>query len=267
MNQSTSASTVSQRIAEAFPRSRPDTRAALASAANVRSFAARHIIGRQGDDQHVALVLEGYVALQRTTSDGRELIVRIVRRPGLTQVLPLAGRAAPGDSLALSPSLAAIWQGSEVRALASVDAGLAGDLLDHALVWFEETMGRLDGLGYQNAGRRVAAVLEEHAALFFAEQPVLHRSDLPGLVGTSREMTGRVLRILEARRVVERIGRNRLRLVDAAGLAAAAHVGLRGVGATTELVPRQGSSNDATVRESPGRTGRGPSGDASGDAS
>jgi CRP-like cAMP-binding protein len=199
------------------------------------------VIGRQGDEQHVAMVLEGYVALQRTTTDGRQLILRIVRRAGLTQVLPLAGRGAAGDALALTPAIAAIWRGAEVRALAIADTGLSADLLDHALVTFEETLGRLDGLGYQNAGRRVASVLERHAELFFAEHPVLHRSDLPGLVGTSREMTGRVLRVLEARRVVQRVGRDRLRLLDPANLAVAARLGLRGLGTPPELVPRQPS--------------------------
>jgi CRP-like cAMP-binding protein len=266
LNRSASPSTISTRIAEAFPRSRPDTHAALASAANVRAFGARHVVGRQGEDEHVALIIDGYVAVQRTTSDGRQLIVRIVKWAGLAQILPLAGRGAAGDALALTPLLVAIWPGSEVRALAILDSGLAADLLDHALVAFEETMLRLDGLGYQNSGRRVAALLEQHADLFFTDEPVLRRSDLPGLVGTSREMTGRVLRVLEALHVVERIGRDRLRLLDPAGLTAAARVGLRGVDAS-ELVPRQQSSNDATVSPSLGRTRRGPSGDASGDAS
>jgi CRP-like cAMP-binding protein len=256
-------STLSVRIAEAFPRSLPETRTALASAAHIRSFAARHVIGRQGDEEHVAMVLEGYVALQRTTAEGRQLTIRIVRRAGLTQVLPLAGRGAAADALALTPSLAAIWRGTEVRALATIDTGLAGDLLDHALVTFEETLGRLDGLGYQNAGRRVASMLERHSELFFVEHPVLHRADLPGLVGTSREMTGRVLRGLEAAQVVERIGRDRIRLLDPASLALAARVGLRGFGTSPELVPRQGSSTDARVKPSPGSTRRRPSGDAS----
>jgi CRP-like cAMP-binding protein len=260
-------SSLSTRIAEAFPRSRPETRTALATAAHIRSFAARHIIGRQGDEEHVAMVLEGYVALQRTTTDGRQLIVRIVTRPDLAQVLPLAGRGAVGDALALTPSIAAIWRGSAVRALATVDTGLAGDLLDYALVTIEQAMGRLDGLGYQNAGRRVATVLQEHSELFFTDEPILLRSDLPGLVGTSREMTGRVLRVLEARRVVERIGRDRLRLLDPSRLAATARAGLRGVVLAAELVPRQQSYDDAKVNPSLGRASPGPSGDASGDAS
>jgi CRP-like cAMP-binding protein len=65
-------------------------------------------------------------------------------------------------------------------------------------------------------------VLDLHADLFFSEPPVLRRTHLPALVGTSREMTGRVMRALESRGVVARVGRDRLDLLDPAGLAAAA---------------------------------------------
>ena len=44
------------------------------------------------------------------------------------------------------------------------------------------------------------------------------RAHLPALVGTSREMTGRVLRRLESEGIIERIGRDRLRVLDADGL-------------------------------------------------
>ena len=42
---------------------------------------------------------------------------------------------------------------------------------------------------------------------------MLTRSHLPGLVGTSREMTARVLRQLEREGTVERYGRTGLRLL------------------------------------------------------
>jgi CRP-like cAMP-binding protein len=48
------------------------------------------------------------------------------------------------------------------------------------------------------------------------------RAYLPALVGTSREMTGRVLRQLESDGIVRRVGRDRLRLLDADRLALAA---------------------------------------------
>ena len=54
---------------------------------------------------------------------------------------------------------------------------------------------------------------EGNRDLFFADPPVLSRSHLPALVGTSREMTGRVLRQLEREGMVARVGRNGLRLL------------------------------------------------------
>jgi CRP-like cAMP-binding protein len=215
-------------LGEAFPRSRADTRRRLAAAAAVRRFDAGETILRQGDESSLVFVVEGYVAVRRTTVDGRQLIVRIVPRGDLATILPLVARPTIADAVALIPSLAARWRGDGVRSLAAEDAGLAVDILDHALASFETVVGRLDTLLYQDATRRVARVLHLHSDLFFSEKPVLSRAHLPTLVGTSREMTGRVLRILESRNLVSRVGRDRLRLLNAAGLAATAEGGVDG---------------------------------------
>jgi CRP-like cAMP-binding protein len=226
------ASVLPEVIDETFPNSRADTRRALVATAGVRRFGVGHAILSQGNESSLALVLEGHAAARRTTDDGRQLIVRIITRGGLASVLPLAARPSSADIVALTPSPAAVWRADEVRGLANADPGLAVDLLDSVLSSFEDVVKRLDGLLHQNALRRVARVLSVHAELFFAEPPVLTRSHLPTLVGTSREMTGRVLRVLESRQIVERVGRDRLRLLDAPGLAVIAEAGADGPGAT-----------------------------------
>lgn len=205
-------------INRAFPNSRVDTWRALAGSAHVRSFAAGQAIVRQGDETSIALVLDGHVAVRHTTVDGRQLVMRIVTKGGLAGILPLARRPATGDALALTLGAAALWQGEEVRSLASTDPGLAVDILDHVLATLEGMTWRVDSLLHQASVRRVARILLVHADLFFGERPVLTRAILPELVGTSREMTGRVLRILESRRLVTRVGRDRLQLLDASGL-------------------------------------------------
>jgi CRP-like cAMP-binding protein len=205
-------------VDDAFPHGRVETRHRLAGSARVRSFEAGEVIIEQGDATSLALVIDGHVAVRRTTVDGREIIVRIVRRSGLAGILPLAARPASGTSVALTAGSVAMWQGDDVRSLALADSGLAIDILDQVLGAFERIVSRLDGMLHQAAVRRVARVLVAHADLFFVEPPVLPRSALPDLVGTSREMTGRVLRALESRELVSRVGRNGLRLVDAAGL-------------------------------------------------
>ncbi|MEA2537123.1 MAG: Cyclic nucleotide-binding domain [Chloroflexota bacterium] len=207
---------------DAFPHSHADSRKTLARAAGVRTFDPGEVIVRQGDESSMALILGGHVAFRRTTVHGRQLILRVATRGALAVILPLSTRPAGGDAVALTPSLAARWRGEEVRSLAAADPGLAIDLIDHTLATFEEVVACFDGLLYHDAQGRVARVLHLHADLFFSDQPVLTRAHLPILVGTSREMTGRVLRALEARRLVSRVGRDRLRLLDAAGLAEAA---------------------------------------------
>jgi CRP/FNR family transcriptional regulator len=225
----TSLSTV---IEEAFPRASAETRRMLTMSAKVGTYAGGRLILRQGDESSLALILQGHVATRRTTVDGRELIVALVGPGGLASVLPLAGRPLAADVVALAETEAAVWRGQKVRSLIEADPGFGADILDAVLLRFEQLVGRLDSMVHQDALRRVARVLCLHADWFFAEPVLLTRAHLPSLVGTSREMTGRVLRVLESRRIVARVGRDGLRLLDPAALAAAAGPDIEGAWAT-----------------------------------
>jgi CRP-like cAMP-binding protein len=206
-------------LSEVFPQSRTESRTALVNTASVQTFRAGQTIFRQGDTTPIALVLGGHIAIRRTSLDGRQLMFRIIGRGKLAAFFPLKARPSAADLIALTPAPVALWTGPWLRSLATLDPGLAVDILDHVLVTYEEVVLRLDSLLYQDALKRVARILNHHADLFFADRPVLTRDYLPSLVGTSREMTGRVLRVLESRSLVARVGRDRLRLLDAAGLA------------------------------------------------
>jgi CRP-like cAMP-binding protein len=209
-------------IDAAFPHSRPDSRSTLAATASVGHYEVGQTIRGQEDVSSVVLAVEGRVAVRRVTVDGRQLIVAIVKGGGLASVLPMADRPAPAEAVAITPSVAATWHATLIRSLSLADAGLAIDILDQVLVAYEGVIGRLDGMLRQNAVRRLARVLHVHADLFFGDRPVLARAYLPDLVGTSREMTGRVLRLLESQGIVARVGSDGLRLLDPARLATAA---------------------------------------------
>jgi CRP-like cAMP-binding protein len=214
LTDSTAFETVAQVVGKAFPRARPETHRQLVARADIRVHKAGQTIVAQGNDKWTVLVLDGHVGSRRTSPDGREVIPKVVPPGQLSSLMPIASRPAVVETVALTPCLVALWPGHELHGLASDDAGLAFDLLDHALLGFEAIVERLDGLLYQDAVRRVARVLEQHAEIMFGDMAVLSRAYLPALVGTSREMTGRVLRKLEADGVVARIGRDRLRLLD-----------------------------------------------------
>jgi CRP-like cAMP-binding protein len=86
-------------------------------------------------------------------------------------------------------------------------------MIDTLAVYLNVITEKVDGFLHQNARRRVVRVLARHRDLFFVSPVVLSRAHLPSLVGTSREMTGRVLRELEREGTVARVGRTGLRLL------------------------------------------------------
>jgi CRP-like cAMP-binding protein len=221
-------------IATAFPSSRQTTRTRLASSAMVRQARPGETVLQQGDEDHVGLVLTGYVACRRTTLDGRHVTPRVAGVGQLAPVLPLARRPAAIDVVAITDARLAIWSGQTLRGIAMSDCGVAAGILDRALEAFEVVIGGIDGLLYQDALARVARVLTMHRSHFFGPRAILGRADLPALVGTSREMTGRVLRALEAQKVLVRLPGGRLELADAAALERIADHGRQASAADTE---------------------------------
>src|SRR6185312_14251977 len=105
------------------------------------------------------------------------------------------------------------WPGDEVRALVATDPGLALAAIDSMAWSLHQTVERIEGFLHQDARLRVLRILARHRELFFGEPAVLTRAHLPGLVGTSREMTSHVLRQLEREGTVERVGRAGLKLL------------------------------------------------------
>jgi CRP-like cAMP-binding protein len=206
----------------AFPHSHRGVRSRLVETAEIWRIDRGRSIADQGGLGHVLLVSTGHVGLRRITFDGRQVMPRIATTGELATVLPLGERPAAAEAIALTASEIAAWKAGDVRVLAAKDPGLAMDLVDQALDAFETVFSGLDGLLHQDAVLRVARVLYLHRGLFFGDPPVLSRSHLPAMVGTSREMTRRVLRKLESRGMVARVGRDRLTLRDPEGLEAAA---------------------------------------------
>jgi len=217
-------------IADALPRARSETHRRLVRTARIRTLAPDEIVFRQGDPIPLTLILEGHASLRRTTADGRELVLGIAARGWLFGFSSIAGSLAGVDLVAVTPVEVAVWPGGDVRPLVPDDTGLALDVIDGMAKYLVHLSDRMDGFIHQDARRRVLRVLVEHEDLFFGDRHVLSRGHLPGLVGTSREMTRRVVRELEREGVIARVGKHGLRLVSPARLHQA--VGLSSSGAS-----------------------------------
>lgn len=203
-------------VAAGLPHARPESIQALASSATLRRVGAGERIWSQGEAIHLTLIVDGYGAFVRTTVNGQELITSVVR-PGETYgMIAIAGSLAAADLVALTDCQLAMWPGPAVRQIAQGDPDLGLDVIDRLASLLILITERLDGFLHQDARRRVIRVLARYGDLFFADPPILTRAQLPRLVGTSREMTARVLRALEREGTIARVGRTGLRLVDPA---------------------------------------------------
>ena len=200
-------------IETALPGCRPQTWTALVETARFRKFHPNCSVFRQGEPVPLTFLTSGYCAFRRTTVEGQQVTVRIAGPRELFGFASIASTHASGDLVALTDCDIALWDGRAVRQLAAGDPAFALFAIDRMAAHLNTTAERVDGFLHQDARRRVVRVLARHRDLFFANPAILSRRHLPDLVGTSREMTGRVLRELEREGTIVRIGRSGLRLL------------------------------------------------------
>jgi CRP-like cAMP-binding protein len=204
---------VRQHLQEALPRCRAETIERLIRMARVQTVQPGKQIYRQGDPVPLTIILDGYGAARRTTASGKELVSGVARAGVLFGWSGLASVPSSVELVALTECQVAQWQGAKIRELVTTDPGLALAAIDSMAWSLHQTVERIEGFLHQDARLRVVRILSQHSELFFGEPPVLTRAHLPGLVGTTREMTGQVLRQLEREGTVARVGRAGLRLL------------------------------------------------------
>ena len=185
----------------------------LADRAVIRSVRNGEIVFRQGEPVRLFLITRGYGAFRRTTVDGQQVVVGLATPGDLMGLTNIAATISSVEFSGLADCELALWPGLDVRQVVASDPGLALDIIDRMAAFLDILTQKVDGFLHQDARRRVVRILARHRDLFFGEPPIVSRAILPGLVGTSREMTGRVLRELERDQTVVRVGRTGLRLL------------------------------------------------------
>ncbi len=204
---------VREALLASLPRCRAETIQRLIETARLRTVRRGDRIYTQGDPVPLTVILEGYGAARRTTLGGKELVSGVAPAGVLFGWSGLASVPSAVELVALTDCRVAQWHGPEIRTLASADPELALAAIDSMAWSLHQTVERIEGFLHQDARLRVVRVLAQYRELFFSENPVLTRAHLPGLVGTTREMTGKVLRQLERDGTLARVERNGLKLL------------------------------------------------------
>lgn len=189
------------------------TRERLIRDVRIRTVQPGEKIYRQGESVPLTLILSGHGAARRTTASGKELVSGVAPPGVLFGWSGLASVPSSVEMVALTRCEVGQWHGTEVRAITLTDLTLGLAAIDSMAWSLHQTVERIEGFLHQDARLRVVRVLATHRDLFFKEKAVLTRTHLPGLVGTSREMTGKVLRQLEREGTIARVGRTGLKLL------------------------------------------------------
>lgn len=205
--------TLRERLLAVCGTCQPDTMSAMVDVARIRAVRAGENIYRQGETVPLTLILEGYGISRRTTADGQQLFSGVAPSGILFGYSGIASAISSVELVALTDCLVAQWRGSEIRELVKTDVALALTAIDAMAGSLHAAMESIEGFLHQDARRRVLRILARHRPLFFGDPPVLTRTHLSGLVGTTQEMTRRVLRQLEQEGTIVREGRSGLRLL------------------------------------------------------
>ena len=202
-----------RRLMSKFVTASPDSIEALVRLAKFRSVAPGERVYGQGEPVLLTLILSGNAISQRTTEDGRLFMFAIGTAGLLFGYSAVSGLSSSVEILALTACEVAQWSGRDVRPLFERDPALALTALDSHSASLHLAIEEIERFLHQDARGRVVRILDRYRNLFFGESPILNRGHLTGLVGTTREMTGRVLRQLEREGTVARVGRNGLVLL------------------------------------------------------
>ena len=207
------------RLRELLPDATEETRRELGRSAHLRNFRRGDILVAQGRPSQLVLLLTGHAAVRRSSQEDEQLLLSVASAGALLCVSAATFTESPFDFACLSDGMAATWGGDRIRELAANDPGFGLALLDRAASIGLEVTSRIDALAFLDARGRLARAFVEYGDLVFHEQhPTISRSDLPALVGASREMVARCLRYFEARGFLKRNGRTGLVLLDEKGL-------------------------------------------------
>jgi CRP-like cAMP-binding protein len=200
-------------VVRALPGARSESIAHLMETVRLRTLDPGGMIYRQGEPVPLTLIIRGYGFARRTTVDGQQIVSGVAPAGTLFGFSGIASAESSVELVALTTCDVAQWPGPEFRDLVAADPAVALAAIDSMAASLHATVERIEGFLHQDARRRVLRVLARYRDLFFSDPPILTRTHLPGLVGTSREMTGRVLRQLQREGIVARKGTAGLRLL------------------------------------------------------
>ncbi len=157
-------------------------------------------------------VAEGVVKVFKTSPDGKEQILRIIR-PGdsFNDVPVLDGGYSLVSAAAMGPVVLYSIKKSDLESIVRDRPQVALNVIRVLSQRVRELIDLVEDLSFRHVTGRVAKMLLEYAQ--DGQKPRLTQQEMAAMIGTAREMVGRSLKSLESDGAIK-IERNRIIITD-----------------------------------------------------
>jgi CRP/FNR family cyclic AMP-dependent transcriptional regulator len=162
-------------------------------------------------------VADGVVKVFKTSADGKEQILHIIRPGDSFNDVPVLGGVNMASAEAMSSAVLNGIKKKDLEALAREYPRLSLNIINVLSQRVQEMVELVEDLSFRNVSGRVAKILLEHIGNGGGENPRLTQQEMAAMIGTAREMVGRSFRNLEEEGAI-RVERNRVFITDKAAL-------------------------------------------------
>lgn len=192
---------------------------AIAARIFEKNFARGEMVLTEGSPvEALYVVAEGVVKTFKTSSDGKEQIIALMRPGDSFDDVPLLDHEpAPLSAQALGPVKLYGLRRADMELLLKQHPELAHSMLRLRAKRIRELIAVVEDLSFRSVAGRVARILLENAGSPSQLGPRLTQRDMAAMAGTAREVVGRSLKYLEEEGLV-RMEDHRLVITDKAKL-------------------------------------------------
>lgn len=162
------------------------------------------VSNEDGEAQALYIVVEGVVKIYKTSTEGKEQILSLMRPGDFFNEVPLLDNGpAPANAEALGPALLYGIQKSNLRIILRQYPHITGNLLSMLAKRIRYLISVVEDLSFRTVSSRVAKILMEYATLRNEAGAHLTQRDMAAIAGTAREVVSRSLKYLEDKGLIE----------------------------------------------------------------
>ena len=175
--------------------------AQIAAQGGVRSYPARTVLIREGDDSDTLfIVLKGRIKVYSTNEEGREMVIAVHGPGEYVGELALDGGTRSASVMTLEPTACSVVSGAGLRDLTAAHPEFAEHLIEQLIWRVRQATSTVKSLALENVYTRLVRLLMDLSdAGDDGRRTVRERltqQDIADRIGSSREMVSRIVKDL-----------------------------------------------------------------------